>query len=95
MTSTEQLQQKITELEGDLLEAKANQYTYIHETHSLHCSDGEFYMGFGDIHEEKTLVFNVTSLFRDLPHIIDMVVTENANETEDIKERIKQTSLEL
>lgn len=95
MTSTEQLQQKITELEGDLLEAKSNQHTYIHETHSLHCSNGELYMGFGDIHEDKTIVFNVTNLFRDLPHIIDMVVTANDKETEDIKERIKQTSLEL
>ena len=95
MTATERLQQKITELEGDLLEAKSNQYTYIHETHSLHCSDGELYMSFGDINEEKLLVFNVTTLFRDLPHIIDMVVKENSKETEDIKERIRQTSIAL
>tara|TARA_R110000751_G_scaffold107223_1_gene203362 strand:- start:1 stop:282 length:282 start_codon:yes stop_codon:yes gene_type:complete len=75
MTSTEQLQQRITELEGNLLEAKS--HTYIHETHSLHCSDGEMYFYHGDIDNEKVLVYNTDQLFKDLPFIINQVCQEN------------------
>tara|TARA_R110002124_G_C8533551_1_gene477575 strand:- start:8 stop:289 length:282 start_codon:yes stop_codon:yes gene_type:complete len=75
MSSTETLQQRITELEGDLLEAKS--HTYIHETHSLHCSDGEMYFYHGDIDDEKVLVYNTDQLFKDLPFIINQVCQEN------------------
>ena len=76
MTSTEQLQQKITELKGDLLEARADKkHTYIHETHHLYCSDGEMHFGYGD---DKWLVYNIDQLFKDLPFIINQVVKENA-----------------
>ena len=75
MTSTEQLQQRITELEGNLLEAKS--HTYIGETHSLHCSDGEMYFYYGDIDDEKVLVYNTDQLFKDLPFIINQVCQEN------------------
>ena len=75
MSSTETLQQRITELEGNLLEAKS--HTYIHETHSLHCSDGEMYFYYGDIDDEKVLVYNTDQLFKDLPFIINQVCKEN------------------
>tara|TARA_B110000259_G_scaffold188091_1_gene244900 strand:+ start:3979 stop:4260 length:282 start_codon:yes stop_codon:yes gene_type:complete len=75
MSSTETLQQRITELEGNLLEAKS--HTYIHETHSLHCSDGEMYFYHGDIDNEKVLVYNTDQLFKDLPFIINQVCKEN------------------
>tara|TARA_R110000824_G_scaffold10380_9_gene45888 strand:- start:1371 stop:1652 length:282 start_codon:yes stop_codon:yes gene_type:complete len=75
MSSTETLQQRITELEGNLLEAKS--HTYIHETHSLHCSDGEMYFYYGDIDNEKVLVYNTDQLFKDLPFIINQVCQEN------------------
>ena len=75
MSSTETLQQRITELEGNLLEAKS--HTYIHETHSLHCSDGEMYFYHGDIDDEKVLVYNTDQLFKDLPFIINQVCQEN------------------
>tara|TARA_R110002153_G_scaffold3758_2_gene18109 strand:+ start:115 stop:396 length:282 start_codon:yes stop_codon:yes gene_type:complete len=75
MSSTETLQQRITELEGNLLEAKS--HTYIHETHSLHCSDGEMYFYHGDIDNEKVLVYNTDQLFKDLPFIINQVCQEN------------------
>jgi|TARA_R110000782_G_scaffold5_5_gene17 hypothetical protein len=75
MSSTETLQQRITELEGNLLEAKS--HTYIHETHSLHCSDGEMYFYYGDIDDEKVLVYNTDQLFKDLPFIINQVCQEN------------------
>ena len=75
MTSTERLQQKITELEGDLLEARSEEkHTYIHETHHLYCSDGEMHFGYGD---DKWLVYNTDQLFKDLPFIINQVCQEN------------------
>ncbi len=75
--SREQLQERITQLEGDLLEARnyKNQHTYIHETHNLYCSDGEMYIGYGD---DKWLIYNTDQLFKDLPFIINQVVKENA-----------------
>ena len=76
MTSTERLQQKITELKGDLLEARSEkEHTYIHETHTLQCSDGEMHIGYGD---DQWLVYNTDQLFKDLPFIINQVVKENA-----------------
>ena len=76
MTSKEQLHQKITELKGDLLEARSEKkHTYIHETHHLQCSDGEMHIGYGD---DEWLVYNTDQLFKDLPFIINQVVKENA-----------------
>ena len=43
----------IKDLEKQLEIAKKN--TYVYETTSLHCNDGEFYMYYGD---DKCIVFN-------------------------------------
>ncbi len=48
-------------------------------------------MQYGDVNEEKTIVFNVTSLFKDLPCIIEMVSKENDKNTKDINSRIKKS----
>ena len=93
MSSTETLQQRITELEGNLLEAKS--HTYIHETHSLHCSDGEMYFYYGDIDNEKVLVMNTDQLFKDLPFIINQVVKENKKMQDYYLEQIKTELKEL
>ena len=69
------LKERIKELEEQLKEAKS--HIYIHETHSLHCSDGEMYFYYGDIDNEKVLVMNTDQLFKDLPFIINQVVKEN------------------
>jgi len=69
------LKEKIKKLEEQLKEAK--EHTYIHETHSLHCSDGEMHFGYGEGDNEKWLVYNIDSLFKDLPFIINQVVKEN------------------
>ena len=97
MTSTERLQQKITELEGDLLEARAekNQFTYIHETHHLYCSDGEMHIGYGDSDDSKWVVYNTDQLFKDLPFIINQVVKENAKMQEWYLDKIKDELKEL
>ena len=49
------------------------QSTYIGQTDSLHCSDGELYIEYD---ENKTLVMNVEQLYKDLPFIISQVVKE-------------------
>jgi len=66
-----ELEEKIVRLEQELEDART--HTYVGETDSLHCSDGEFYFGYDD---EKTLVMEVDQLFRDLPSIISMVTKE-------------------
>ena len=60
------------------LDEKTN-HTYIGETHTIHCCDGEIYFGYGDVDEEKTLVMNVDELYKDLPSIIRMVIKEQKN----------------
>ena len=54
------------------LDEKDN-HTYIGETDTLHCSDGELYIGYDD---NKTLVMDVNQLFMDLPFIISEVCKE-------------------
>ena len=67
----EKLELRIKILEAQLEEARS--HTYIGETDSLHCSDGELYIGYDD---NKTLVMEVDQLFRDLPSVIGMVTKE-------------------
>lgn len=50
---------------------------YIHETTSLHCSDGELYIQYGSIEKPKQIVFNVENLYKDLGFIVNQVVKEN------------------
>jgi len=95
MSAIQYYQERITELEGDLLEARSNSSVYVHEINSLHCVDGELYMHYGDINEEKTIVFNVRSLFADLPSIIDMVSSENDKNIKQINDRIKEMVKDL
>jgi len=65
------LEAQIEILKAQLKEAQS--HTYIYDTHTLWCSDGELYFGYND---DKTLVMNVDQLFRDLPSIISMVTKE-------------------
>ena len=67
----EKLEAQIEILKAQLKEAQS--HTYIYDTHTLWCSDGELYFGYND---DKTLVMNVDQLFRDLPSIISMVTKE-------------------
>ena len=76
-------------LKAQLKEAQS--HTYIGETDTLHCSDGELYIGYDD----KTLVMEVDQLFRDLPSIISMVTKEQKKMQEMYLEMIKQATTEL
>ena len=67
----EKLEAQIEILKAQLKEAQS--HTYIYDTHTLWCSDGELYFGYND---DKTLVMDVDQLFKDLPSIISMVTKE-------------------
>lgn len=62
--------------------------TYIHETHSLSCDNGELSM-YGDF---GTLVFNCESLFIDLPIIVRLVYEARAETDKMIKEQVEEVT---
>ena len=64
---------------------------YVHETHSIGCSDGELFLS----HEGGTIVFNVNTLFADLPSIVRMVVEEQKKEQERILNKLKQETNDI
>jgi len=71
---------------------EAQSHTYIYETDTLWCSDGELYIGYND---DKTLVMNVDQLFRDLPSIISMVTKEQKKMQKMHLKMIKETLTEI
>ena len=81
----EKLETRIKILEAQLEEAQS--HTYIYDTDTLWCSDGELCFGYND---DKTLVMNVDQLFRDLPSIISMVTKEQKKMQEMHLEMIKE-----
>ena len=86
----EKLETRIKILEAQLEEAQS--HTYIGETDTLHCSDGELYIGYND---NKTLVMDVDQLFRDLPSIIRMVTKEQKKQQEMHLKMIVKATTEL
>ncbi len=87
------LKNRIKQLEEQLVQAK--KHTYIHETNHLYCSDGELHIGYGDFDNERWLVINVESLFKDLPFIVKQVVEENKKMQDMHLEMIKGTLKEI
>ena len=81
----EKLEAQVEILKAQLQDAQL--HTYVGETDSLHCSDGELYIGYND---DKTLVMNVDQLFRDLPSLIGMVIKEQKKMQEMHLKMIKQ-----
>ena len=67
------------------------QITYVGQTDTLHCADGELYIEYGD----KTLVMDVDQLYRDLPSIIYMVCKEQKKMQAMHLEMIKEAQAEL
>lgn len=64
---------------------------YIHETISLHQSDGELYVEYGDLDEPKVLVFNIDNLYSDLSHWIYLVQKGNAEMQKMYADNIKNS----
>ena len=86
----EKLEAQVEILKAQLQDAQL--HTYVGETDSLHCSDGELYIGYND---DKTLVMNVDQLFRDLPSLIGMVIKEQKKMQEMHLEMIKEAQTEI
>jgi hypothetical protein len=68
------------------------QITYVGETYSLHCIDGELHIQYGD---NKLLVMDVDQLYKDLPSIIIMVCKEQKKMQEMNLKMIKEAQAEL
>ena len=76
---------RITELELDLQRVKT--LTYIAETNSLHASNGELTIGYGD---GKMLVIEIEGLYKDLPSIIGLVCKEQEKMQQETLDCIKE-----
>ena len=75
----------------DELEKKLNQaltHTYVYDTHTLHCANGELYIGYG---EDRSLVINIDTIYNDLPFLISEVCKEQKKNQDDILDRIKDS----
>tara|TARA_R110000796_G_scaffold3030_3_gene11523 strand:- start:1038 stop:1256 length:219 start_codon:yes stop_codon:yes gene_type:complete len=62
--------------------------TYVGNIHTLHASDGELYIDYGD---GNRLVMCVNQLYGDLPSIIDLVCKEQKKMQEMYLEQIKDS----
>jgi hypothetical protein len=81
---------RIEQLEKQLEDAK--KHTYVCETNSLHCTDGELHISYGNYPEdERYLVMDVEQLFKDLPFIISQVCKEQKKTQEMHLEMIKDS----
>ena len=84
---------RIEELEKEILQLEAAlKNTYVYDTDTLWCRDGELYIGYDD---DKVLVMNVDQLFRDLPSIIRMVTKEQKKQQKMHLKLIKEAQTEL
>ena len=90
MNLVNELKAEVARLEDLLNESK--RHTYIGETHSLHASNGELTIGYGD---DQWLTIAVDQLFQDLPAIINLVCLEQIKMQDGTLQRIKDELKEL
>ena len=82
--------EKIKDLEHKL--AMAKKHTYIHDTHTMWCDDGELHVGFNN---DRWLVWNTDDLFKDLGSIVSMVTKENTEMQKWYLDNIKESLKEI
>ena len=82
---------RIKQLEEQLKLVKKR--TYIHETTTIYCSDGELHIGYNN--DMSTLTFNVDTFYKDLHIIIGMVAKENTKQQKMYADMIKESLEEL
>lgn len=90
MNLVNELKAEVARLEDLLNESK--RHTYIGETHSLHASNGELTIGYGN---DQWLTIAVDQLFQDLPAIINLVCLEQIKMQDGTLQRIKDELKEL
>ena len=79
-------QDRIDELEEKL--DKALKHTYVYDTHTLHCANGELYIGYGN---DRSLVIDVNTIYNDLPFLVSQVCKEQQRNQDETLERIKES----
>mgnify|MGYP003677668231 FL=1 len=82
--------EKIKDLEHKL--AMAKKHTYIHDTHTMWCDNGELHVGFNN---DRWLVWNTDDLFKDLGSIVSMVTKENTEMQKWYLDKIKESLKEI
>ena len=82
--------EKIKDLEHKL--AMAKKHTYIHDTHTMWCDNGELHVGFNN---DRWLVWNTDDLFKDLGSIVCMVKKENTEMQKWYLDNIKESLKEI
>tara|TARA_R110002074_G_scaffold116287_1_gene247579 strand:+ start:6942 stop:7238 length:297 start_codon:yes stop_codon:yes gene_type:complete len=94
MSTIKKLKEEIKKLKADVQRHKQN--TYIHETNHLQVYDGEVHIGFGSYPDDaRWLVWNVESLFKDLPFLISQTVKENKKMQQMYLDSIIETGNEI
>jgi len=85
---------RIKELEEKL--DQALKHTYVYNTHTLHCANGELYIGYGDdIEGSRSLVIEINTIYNDLPFLVSQVCKEQKKNQDDTLQRIKESLDEL
>ncbi len=82
--------QRIEELEEKL--DQALQHTYVYDIHTLHCANGELYIGYGN---DRSLVIDINTIYNDLPFLISQVCKEQKKNQKETLDRIKESLNEL
>ena len=88
-----ELEKQIENLKETL--SQERKHTYIGETHSLHCNDGELCICYDYFGEESILVMDVNQLYRDLPFIISQVCKEQKKMQQMHLKLIKEAQTEV
>ena len=87
------LKEQIADLKEKLAEAK--RHTYVTDTTSLHCSDGELIIEYDIYGESRHLIIDVNCLYEDLPFIINKVCEEQKKMQKETLNRIKEELKEI
>lgn len=61
-------------------------HIYVHETHTLYKSHGELYIEC----EQGTIVWNLETLYNDLPHLLSYCIEEHKKKQKRIKKEIEE-----
>jgi len=70
-----------------------NKTIYIHETHTLYADNGELYMIYDN--NDKQLVFNIDTLYKDLPSIIRLCIEQKNKMDKFFLDDLKKTVAKL
>tara|TARA_Y100000593_G_scaffold9845_1_gene17865 strand:- start:112 stop:345 length:234 start_codon:yes stop_codon:yes gene_type:complete len=68
------------------LDPKEKKHIYMHEIHTLYEDSGELHL----CSDNGTVVFNMQTLFNDLPHIIEYCVEDQKKNKKRILQEIKE-----